>query len=350
MAGPSDESTDDDSEGHGFEWMESSEPRDVGTSDAGTSTPSETEVTVRLPREPSRRLGDHTAGNADGPGSGSRSEEPAEPDRSKSSAELPRPPARFRESDPTGASWWRVLAYGTGAWVTVVALWSLPFVLGGVSSASPSGEFESAAGRAVAVVLGVAVLLRFVFLPTVLLRDASLVRRSDEVAWSPRLSFYALAVVLAAFPACLSYLLKRRRYLGNPGWQYGDRLAFYEGRTVPSNWWVVVAVGTLVGAALEGSAVALEGLAGATVSAPTLPQDLGLALSGPLLAATAGFLFLRLVLVPLAFYLDATAVRRADVGWRPLALWYAFGGLVLTLPFGLFYLYRRIRHTSVGPF
>ncbi|QLG60900.1 hypothetical protein [Halorarum salinum] len=289
-------------------------------------------------------------GDAAGPENDDAGEPAGRSGSERQSAELPRPPARFREADPTGASWWRVLAYATGAWVVVAALWSLPFLLGGVPAPSPAGGFGSAGGRAVTVVLGVAVLLRFVLLPSVLLRDASLVRASDEVAWTPRLSFYVPAVVVAASPTGLSYLLKRRRYVGNPGWEWGDGLAFYEGRTVPSNWWVVVAVGTAVGAAAEGLAVAVESRAPATAPVPAFSEDLGLALSGPILAALAGFLFLRLVLVPLAFYLDATAVRRADVGWRPLALWYAFGGLVLTLPFGLFYLYRRVRHTAVGPF
>ena len=324
------------SEGYGFEWVGSAEPSDVRTSDAPGDPPAETEVTVRISGEPSRRLGGPPEDELGGPS------EPSQSD-SAASAELPRPPAAFRDTDPAGASWWRVLVVGTVAWAFVATTWSLPFALGDVPIPSLSGGLTSAAEAGVLVALAVAVLLRLIVLPAALLRDATLLRRADAVEWSPSRRFYGPAVVLAALPTCCLYLLKRRRYVGTPTTRYGDRFAFYEGRTVPSNWWVIVAVGVVLGGVTEGLVAASEGL-------DALPDGVGMALSGLLLAALVGVLFLRVILVPLAFYHDATAVRRADVGWRPLALWYAIGGLVLALPFGLFYLYRRVRYTDVGPF
>ncbi|QLG28263.1 hypothetical protein HUG10_12200 [Halorarum halophilum] len=336
MADSPEDSEDARAEGYGFEWVESAEPSDVGTSDAPSDSPAETEVTVRISGEPSRRLG--------GPAEDERgdSNEPSE-SGSTASAELPRPPAAFRESDPTGASWWQVLAVGTVAWAFVATAWSLPFAIGDLPVPSLSGGLSSAAEAGVLVALAAAALVRLVVLPAALLRDATLLRRADAVEWSPSRRFYGPAVVLAPLPTCCLYLLKRRRYVGTPTTRYGDRFAFYEGRTVPSNWWVIVAVGVLLGGVTEVLVAVSEGI-------DALPDGVGMVLSGPLLAAVAGVLFLRVVLVPLAFYHDATAVRRADVGWRPLALWYAIGGLVLALPFGLFYLYRRVRYTDVGPF
>lgn len=336
MADSSEDSEDARSEGYRFEWVESAEPSDVRTSDAPGDSPAETEVTVRISGEPSRRLGGPAEDEPEDSGEWAESE-------TASPAELPRPPAAFRESDPTGASWWRVLAVGTVAWAFVATLWSLPFALGEVAVPSVSGGLSSAAESGVLAALAVAALLRLVVLPAALLRDATLLRRADAVEWSPSRRFHGSAVLLAALPTCCLYLLKRRRYVGTPAARYGDGFAFYEGRTVPSNWWVAVVVGVALGGATEGLVAASEGLS-------TLPDGVGMALTGPLLAGIVGVLFLRVVLVPLAFYHDATAVRRADAGWRPLALWYAIGGLVLALPFGLFYLYRRVRYTDVGPF
>ncbi|WP_313693100.1 hypothetical protein [Halorarum halobium] len=323
----------------------------MGTSDAAGSDASETEVTVRLPAEPSRPLGtprpDDSTDAGDSVESDGRERSGVSAATSESggplSVELPRPPARFRDSDPTGASWWAVLLVGTVAWALVAALWSLPLALAELPVPSLSGRLASAAGGGVLLGLAVAALLRALLLPISLLRDATLLGRAEGVNWSPSCRLLGPAVLLAPLPTSVYYLLARRRYVGVPHLPFGDRFAFYEGRIVPSNWWVLVVVGVVLGGLVEGLVAASEALS-------ALPAGLGTALSGPLLAVLLAVLFLRYVLVPLGFYLDATAVRRADVGWRPLALWYALGGLVLALPFGAFYLYRRVRYTNVGPF
>lgn len=124
--------------------------------------------------------------------------------------------------------------------------------------------------------------------------------------------------------------------------------------TVDSRWWYWIAavpVYFAVSAVLGGLFFAAAVLG--------LWVDVGFALSGLFVFALAVVVFglpgLALsVLFPVAVYVDARAVREADVGWDPDPALYgivALAGVVVTaftvsVPLALYYLYRR--HEAVG--
>ncbi|MEZ3116413.1 hypothetical protein RYH80_10885 [Halobaculum sp. MBLA0147] len=294
---------------------------------------------------------------------GSRSDADAAP------SAVPRPPATWRESDPTGARWWRALYRGTQLSALVVLAWSVPLAAFDLTTRLAPGAVSRGTAVAVVCLAVVAVLVRFLVLPVALYRDATLLRRADAVPWEPDRRFYLLVGALAATPTCLYYLYKRGRYVGNPRLRLGGAVVRYESQSVRSNWWVAVAVATVVGPVTDVLGVATGGLSSpvgavrVAVGGPllsltsvrtvvgtfgALPTPVDVAVGAPVLAVGGVVVTLRLAVLPVAFYRDATAVRRSDADWEPLALWYALAGWVFAVPTAVVYLARRLTYTDVS--
>lgn len=274
------------------------------------------------------------AGDADPPTGG-----PAA-DAREPTAELPRPPTEWRgDGDPTGSTTWRWLTRATRLSALLLTFWSVPLVLFGV--VDRAGLDAVATGAAVGTVglLLVAVGLRFVVLPVLLFRDASTVKRSEEVDWAPSRTFYMLTGAVFATLACGYYLFKRQRHVGNPRLHVATEHVYYDGRTVGSNWHLVVAVTVALSMGVGGVGTLLTLLEAVSV-------DLATAFVGPLALLLVLALLCRLVFLPVAFYRDARAVAESDVDWNPNGVLYAVVGYVFALPTTALYLYRR--HTRTG--
>jgi hypothetical protein len=262
-----------------------------------------------------------------------------------------------------------VLYRGTQLSLLVLLSWSVPVAALDLTTelAPPSVSLWGAVGLIGLTV--VAALLRLVVLPVALYRDATLLGRRDEVAWSPSRRFYLLAGAIFATGTCLYYLYKRGRHVGNPRIPLGSALVRYEGQSVASNWWLMatlaVGVGTITGGlsslvsplpvpvtaarvAVGGPFFSVTGAQTALAAVGTLPSPVDVAVGAPALAAGGTAVVLRLVVLPVAFYNDATAVRRSDAPWDPLALWYALAGWVFAVPTALVYLVRRLQYTDVS--
>lgn len=316
--------------------------------DGAGSSPTESPPTERAPRSAAR---------------GSRS------DADETPSAVPRPPAAWRERDPTGARWWRVLYRGTQLSALVVLAWSVPLAAFDLTTRLAPGAVSRGTAVGVVGLAVVAVLVRFLVLPVALYRDATLLRRAEAVPWEPDRRFYLLVGALAATPTCLYYLYKRGRYVGNPRLRLGGAVVRYESQSVRSNWWVAVAVATVVGPTTDVLGVATGGLSSpvgavrVAVGGPllsltsvqtvvgtfgALPTPVDVAVGAPVLAVGGVVVALRLAVLPVAFYRDATAVRRSDADWEPLALWYALAGWVFAVPTAVVYLARRLTYTDVS--
>ena len=129
---------------------------------------------------------------------------------------------------------------------------------------------------------------------------------------------------------------------------------FLPDATVESRWWYWIAAVPVYFCL----SVVLGALLFATVVLGVW-IDAGVMFSGPFLFALAAVLFglpglLLSVVFPVAVYVDARAVREADVGWDPdLALYgvVALAAVLVTaftasVPVAIYYLYRR--HEAVG--
>ncbi|ERH13000.1 MAG: hypothetical protein J07HB67_02031 [halophilic archaeon J07HB67] len=282
---------------------------------------------------------------------------------------LPTPPLVWRDGDPTGAAWWTVLFRATQLSVVVSLLWSVAVVTLAPTVLSASETVSTWATLGVGGLTVVTGVVRFVVVPVALYRDATLVGRTDAVAWTPRRRELVAAVGVAATPTCLYYLYLRGRHVGNPRVPLGPSVLRYEGQRVASNWWLAAGVAVVAGTAAGGVATGLSGLstpaavtrtalggpfltlAGAeafVATTTTLPRPVDVAVGAPALALGGVAAFLRLVVLPIALYADATAVRRSAAPWEPLALWYAAAGWVLAVPTGLVYLARRRAWTGVS--
>lgn len=319
-----------------------------GTNDATDPSTTGSEPTARASRSDTR---------------GTRSAADAAP------SAVPRPPAAWREADPTGARWWRALYRGTQLSALVVLAWSVPLAAFDLTTRLAPGAVSRGTAVGVVGLAVVAVLLRFLVLPVALYRDATLVGRAEAVPWEPDRRFYLLVGALAATPTCLYYLYKRGRYVGNPRLRLGGAVVRYESQSVRSNWWVAVAVATVVGPVTDVFGVATGGLSSSVgavrvaVGGPllsltsvrtvvgtfgALPTPVDVAVGAPVLAVGGVVVTLRLAVLPVAFYRDATAVRRSEADWDPLALWYALAGWVFAVPTAVVYLARRVKHTDVS--
>lgn len=281
-----------------------------------------------------RGVDSRPAGDADLPTAG-----PAA-DARESTAELPRPPTEWRGTgDPTGSTTWRWLTRATLLSALLLTFWSVPLVLFDVVDRLGLDAVATGAALGMVGLLVVAVALRFVVLPVLLFRDASKVKRSEEVDWSPSRTFYMLTGAVFATLACGYYLFKRQRHVGNPRLSVATEHVYYDGRTVGSNWHLVVA-----------STVALSMTIGGVGSVFTLLEmvsgDLATAFVGPLVLLFVLALLCRLVLLPVAFYRDARAVAESEADWNPNGTLYAVVGYVFALPATALYLYRR--HTRTG--
>jgi hypothetical protein len=356
-----------------FEWADAPKPADSGStgggegsvdaqshpgdSDPNQSDDTDPDVTVVLGDQPSEPLGGWNAVAEEPPDDGSGASDPS----------LDAPPGEWRDADPTGARWWWVLTRTTQASAALLLLWSVPLATVDLTAGLTPAAVTSRLG-VVALAL-VAAVVRFVLLPVALFADARLVRRIDDVAWSPNRAFYAVAGALFATGTCLYYLYKRQRYVGNPRFPVGGALLRYEGQSVASNWWVVVVVAVALGSAsggvstamgdlplpakllrvaLGGPALSIEGATSVIDAFGSLPKPVDVAVGAPVLAVGGTAVFLRFVALPLAFYNDAVAVRRSDAEWDPLALWYAVAGWVVAVPTAVFYLARRVRYTDLS--
>ncbi|MFB6176107.1 MAG: hypothetical protein ABEI99_02985, partial [Halobaculum sp.] len=285
------------------------------------------------------------------------------------SVAVPAPPTEWRETDPSGARWWWVLTRTTQLSLVVLLAWSVPVAAFDLTERLALESLSTSFAVGTLGLAAVALVVRFVVLPVALLRDATLLRRSEDVPWSPSLLFYGVAGAIFATGTCLYYLFKRGRYVGNPSVRVGDALLRYEGQAVASSWWAVIVVAAGVGTLVGGASTAISGLPLPTkllrivVGGPllsvdgastvverfgSLPPPVDVAVGAPVLAVGGTTVFLRLVVLPLAFYNDATAVRQSDAPWDPLALWYALAGWVLAVPTATVYLYRRLRYTEVS--
>jgi hypothetical protein len=255
-------------------------------------------------------------------------------DAGSRTAEVDRPPERWRDGgDPTGASTWRWLTWATLFNGLVLVFWTVPLVLFGALDRTGVAAAETAGAFALFGFFLVAAAVRFVVLPVLLFRDAGTLRRTEEVEWHPERSFYLATGAFVGTLACAYYLYKRARHVGNPGFVNSEELLYYEGRTVPSNWYRLILVTPLL-SALGGFGTVLD-------AAAAVSESLVMAASGPLLAVVLFSLLLRFVLLPAAFIKDAAAVRAADVEWEPNGTLYAVAGYVFALPVTAIYLYRR---------
>lgn len=345
-----------------FQWV--TQFADGDASDADDTA--ESSVRVGLSGVDSEPLGgweavpDEPPGDTDGPDDADTPDEPG--------VAVSAPPRAWRDGDPTGADWWRLLTRATLLSAVVSLLWSVP-----VAAVDATVRFVPAASLpatlGLAGLAAVAAATRFVVLPLALARDARLVAETDAVRWSPDRRRYLLAGAVFATGTCLYYLYRRSRRVGNPRLPAGHRWLRHEGQRVASNWWAVVAVAAVAGTAVGGVATAVAGLplpvrlvrtalggpllsvAGAeafVTASLALPRPVGVAVGGPALVVGSLAAFLRLVALPVALYADATAVRRSEVGWEPLALWYAAAGWVFAVPTAVVYLGRRYTRTGLA--
>jgi len=367
-AGPDDRSRSGDDDG--FQWVTDPASGDETGPDGGRvgadgSADSEG-VRVGLDGVASEPLGGWDAVPDEPP---QTTETTSESAASTGNATLPDPPHAWREGDPTGTGWWRVLTRTAQLSVTLSFCWAVAAVVVGPTVASAPGSVSTWTTVGVG---GLAVLtggVRFVVLPVALYRDATLVCRTDAVAWTPRRWEFLLAGGVFATPTCLYYLYLRGRHVGNPQVPLRPAVLRYEGQRVGSNWWLTVgaavAVGTVVGGvatglselsaptalartALGGPFLTVAGAEAFVATTTTLPRPVDVAVGAPALVLGGVAAFLRLAVLPVAFYADATAVRRSDAPWNPLALWYAAAGWVLAVPTGLVYLARRRARTDVS--
>jgi hypothetical protein len=362
---PADESPADDP----FEWVsfDGEDASDEQRSDDRAASEDETaettpDVTVALGDVPSEPLGGWDA-VPDEPDE----DEPAE--NSTPQVALPTPPVEWRDADPTESRWWRVLTRATQLSFVVLLLWSIPLAAFDVTEQFAPESVSTTVAVAVVALSVIAGVIRFVVLPIALFRDATLLRSDERVPWSPSLVFYGIAGALFATGTCAYYLYKRGRYVGNPSPRVGGALLRYEGQSVASSWWLVVAVaagaGTIAGGvstvasdlalpvklvriAVGGPLLSLTGTSTVVDAFWSLPAPVDTAVGAPVLAVGSVTVFLRLIVLPVAFYNDATAVRRSDAEWNPLALWYALAGWVLAVPTAVVYLYRRYQYTEIS--
>lgn len=272
------------------------------------------------------READDATGYVEGPGGRGTRDRPRERD-------LPTPATRA--GDPPGGPWWRRLGYATLLGWLALLTWPVPVAaLDVVLSADvdvlvlPALAWLGAFGL-------VAALVRVVLVPAFLWRDVTTVRRA-EVEWYPsRLGYVVGAVVLGTLVSGY-YLYKRHQRFDEP--PLPSRLAgavAYRG-PVRSNWWYLVAfdlVAVLAPTAVEWDAV------GRVVG--RLPDPVALPLYNLWFLLGAGVL-LAVLLLPVAFWKDARAVRAADVSWSPHPLLLAVGGVLLFVLVGPYYLGRRI--------
>lgn len=331
------------------------------------------DVTVTLGDVPSEPLGGWESVPDEPPGAPDESEAEStategDPE-SDGSVAVPAPPSEWRERDPTEARWWWILTRTTQLSLVVLLAWSVPLAAFDLTEQLALESLSTSVSVAILGLSVVALLVRFVVLPIALFRDATLLRRDERVAWSPSLVFYGVAGGIFATGTCLYYLFKRGRYVGNPSVGVGDALLRYEGQAVASSWWAVIGVaagvGTLAGGAstaiselplptklvrivVGGPLLSVDGASSVVQSFGSLPSPVDIAVGAPVLAVGGTTVFLRLVVLPLAFYNDATAVRQSDAPWDPLALWYALAGWILAVPTATVYLYRRLRYTDVS--
>jgi len=360
------ESADEDD--GGFQWVTDPVSQAPDESDGSKAPDESEEVRVGLDGVASEPLGGWDA-VPDEPPQSADGAETAESSQPVADATLPAPPRAWRDGDPTGAAWWRVLTRATQLSVLVSLLWSVPLAVVDLTVALAPESLPTLTAVGVGGLAVVAGVLRFVVLPVALYRDATLVGRADAVTWAPRRRELLAGVAVFATPTCLYYLYLRGRHVGNPRVPLRPSVLRYEGQRVASNWWLAVGLAVVVGTTAGGVATALSELSAPTVLARTalggpfltlagaeafvttttgLPRPVNVAVGAPALALGGAAAFLRLVVLPVAFYADATAVRRSDAPWEPLALWYAAAGWVLAVPTGLFYLARRRARTGVS--
>ena len=297
------------------------------------------DTTTREPDEAADEWGVATRTDPEGSPAETDHGTAAEPEVEGRTDGFDRPPARWRgDGDPTGSSTWRWLTWATFLNGLVLVFWTVPLVLFGALDRTELATAETAGAFALLGFFLVVAAVRFVALPVLLFRDAGKLRRSDEVEWHPERSFYLATGAFFATLACAYYLYKRARHVGNPGFVNSDELLYYDGRTVPSNWFRLILVTPML-SALGGFGPVLD-------AAAAVSESLATAASGPLIALVGVALLLRFLLLPVAFVKDAAAVRDADVEWEPNGTLYAVAGYVFALPVTAVYLYRRHTRTE----
>lgn len=242
---------------------------------------------------------------------------------------------------PPGGPWWRRLGYVTLiGWLALLG-WPLPVATLDVVLSVDAGALTAPTLLWLVALALVASLVRFVLVPLFLWKDVTVVRRAGG-DWTPSQLFYVGAGAVLGTLVCSYYLYKRHQRFGEPALPARLAAAVAYRGPVRSNWWYLIAFDLLlVSGPVTAGLGAIEWAAGRLPEPAALPlYNLGLLLAvGVLLAA---------LLLPVAFWKDARAVRAADLSWSPHPALLAVGGVALFPLVGPYYLLRRVLIVSRG--
>lgn len=253
-----------------------------------------------------------------------------EPDETETweHARFPDPTELPPPTDPSEASWWAVGTAATA--VTVLGfflVWPLGYILltaeGPRTFGIPHDPLPAASLLVVVFIVGV----RFFVLPLAMWKDASELRTAD-VDWSPSPRFYLAVGLLWSSVAYLLYLYKRSRYTGRPDLPISTERLDVMDSPIPSNWPMVI----WLGAAVEPMVFVL-GMVTLLVSSPAVLMLF--------VGITLALVVVRVCLVPIAFYKDATVVEESQADWEPRTWFYVAFGWLVPLLIGGHYLSKR---------
>lgn len=175
----------------------------------------------------------------------------------------------------------------------------------------------------------------WLFTPIFVYKDIQAV---EHTHWPHRGRAYLIGTLLCPLPVGVYYAYRRYRVFGTPSIPFGAVLRpeavtedTIEPVYPPSNWWVVVVLALVS----EGVFFVYVGLTAS--NAPLI-------LIHPSLAVLMALAPFRFIILPIAIYKDATAVRQSAIAWNPNRVLLALGGWFLCLFVCPYYLSRRLAY------